>query len=87
MGTAPKCRQTEGWEQTGRERKKLLLVGGVVARLLPFLNIPACHPELVEAKEAGRGGRPGKAEVAAAGSLVRRAKTPGDRPSRSLLPC
>lgn len=40
MGTAPKCRQTEGWEQTGREREKMLLAGGVAARLLPFLSIP-----------------------------------------------
>ena len=27
MGTAPKCRQTEGWEQTGKEREKMLLAG------------------------------------------------------------
>lgn len=60
MGTAPKCRQTEGWQQTGREREKRL-AGEVGARLLPFLSIPSCPSELAEARkqreEAGLGNR------------------------------
>lgn len=42
LGTAPKCRLTEGWKQTGREREKML-AGEAVAGLFPFLNIHSCH--------------------------------------------
>lgn len=45
MGTAPKCGLAEGWEQTGRERERML-AEEVAARLLPYLNIPSCHREL-----------------------------------------
>lgn len=37
MGMAPRCRQTEGWEQMGRERKRCWREE--VARLPSFLNI------------------------------------------------